>query len=345
VTRLAALGERLEEPLLVTNGTNVRWLTGFSSSNGVLLVRPGGETTLYTDFRYLEAARAVEGVEVERASRTLFADLAGSLQGEIGFEADDLSYATWQVLAAGGASFVPRSGLVEALRAVKDEEEIAAIRRVARLADRAFEALTAETWVGRTEKEVAWRLQELLHAHGADGLSFETIVASGPNGARPHARPTDRLVERNTLVTVDWGAVAEGYCSDCTRTVATGELSGRLREIYEVCLGAQEAAVAGIRPGMTGVEADALAREPIAAAGYGEAFGHGLGHGVGLAVHEAPTLSPSSEATLAVGNVVTVEPGIYLEGESGVRIEDLAVVREDGAEVLTSFPKQLIVVS
>lgn len=345
MTRLAALAERLQEPLLVTNGTNVRWLTGFSSSNAVLLVRPGGETTLYTDFRYLEAARSVEGVEVERASRTLFADLAGSLQGEIGFESDDLSYAAWQVLAGGGASFVPRSGLVEGLRAVKDEDEIAAIRRAARLADRAFEALTAETWVGRTEKEVAWRLQELLHAHGADGLSFETIVASGANGARPHARPTDRLVERNTLVTVDWGAVSDGYCSDCTRTVATGELSGRLREVYEVCLAAQAAAVAGIRPGLTGVEADALAREPIAAAGYGEAFGHGLGHGVGLAVHEAPTLSPSSTATLAAGNVVTVEPGIYLEGESGVRIEDLVVVREDGAEVLTSFPKQLIVVS
>jgi Xaa-Pro aminopeptidase len=345
VTRLAALAERLEQPLLVTNGTNVRWLTGFSSSNAVLLVRPGGETTLYTDFRYLEAARAVEGVEVERASRTLFADLAGSLQGEIGFEADDLSYATWQVLAGGAASLVPRSGVVEALRAVKDEDEIAAIRRVTRLADRAFEALTAETWVGRTEKEVAWRFQELLHAHGADGLAFETIVASGTNGARPHARPTDRLVERNTLVTVDWGAVADEYCSDCTRTVATGELPGRLREIYDVCLAAQEAAVAGIRPGLTGVEADALARDPIAAAGYGEAFGHGLGHGVGMAVHEAPTLSPSSTATLAVGNVVTIEPGIYLEGESGVRIEDLVVVREDGAEVLTSFPKQLITVS
>jgi Xaa-Pro aminopeptidase len=345
VTRLAALGERLEEPLLVTNGTNVRWLTGFSSSNAVLLVRPGGETTLYTDFRYLEAARAVEGVEVERASRTLFKDLAGSLQGTIAFEADDVSYARWEMLAGGGATWVPRRGLVEALRAVKDEEEVAAIRRVARLADRAFEALTAETWVGRTEKELAWRLFELLHAHGAAGVAFETIVASGANAARPHARPTDRLVERNTLVTVDWGAVADGYCSDCTRTVATGELPGRLREIYEVCLAAQEAAVAGLRPGMSGVEADALAREPIAAAGYGEAFGHGLGHGVGVDVHEAPTLSPASTDTLAAGNVVTVEPGIYLEGESGVRIEDLVVVREDGAEVLTSFPKQLIVVS
>jgi Xaa-Pro aminopeptidase len=345
VSRLQALAERLEEPLLVTDETNVRWLTGFSSSNAVLLVRPGGETTLYTDFRYLEAARAVEGVTVERASRTLFRDLAESLSGPVGFEAGHVSYAKWQVLDGGPATLVPRTGLVEGLRAVKDEEEVAAIRRVARLADRAFEALTAETFVGRTEKEVAWRFFELLHAHGADGLAFETIVASGPNGARPHARPTDKLIERNTLVTVDWGAVAEGYCSDCTRTVATGELPGRLREIYEVCLAAQEAAVAGIRPGMSAVDADALARDPIEAAGYGAAFGHGLGHGVGLDVHEAPTLSPSSDDVLAVGQVVTVEPGIYLEGESGVRIEDLVVVREDGAEVLTSFPKQLITVS
>lgn len=345
MSRLEALGARLEQPLLVTHATNVRWLTGFSSSNAVLLVQPGGETALYTDFRYLEAARSVEGVEVRRASRTLFADLAQELTGRIGFEAEHLSYARWQVLDGGPAELVPTRGAVEELRAVKDEEEIVAIARVARLADRAFEALTAETWVGRTEREVAWRLFELLHAHGADGVAFETIVASGANGARPHARPTDKLIERNTLVTVDWGAVAGGYCSDCTRTVATGELPGRLREIYDVCLAAQERAVAGIRPGLSGVEADALARDPIAKAGFGEQFGHGLGHGVGVDVHEAPTLGPASSDTLAEGQVVTVEPGIYLEGEGGVRIEDLGVVRAGGLEVLTSFPKRLITVS
>jgi Xaa-Pro aminopeptidase len=231
------------------------------------------------------------------------------------------------------------------LRAVKDADELAAIARTARIADRAFEALTAETWVGRSERELAWRLFELLHAHGADGVSFETIVASGPNGARPHARPTEKLIEPRTLVTVDWGARAGGYCSDCTRTVATGPLPERLREIYDVCLAAQEAAVAGVRPGMTGVEADSLARDPIEAAGYGGSFGHGLGHGVGVEVHEAPILSQASKDTLAVGQVITIEPGIYLEGEGGVRIEDLAIVREDGVEVLTSFPKRLITVS
>lgn len=345
MTRLETLAAGLDEPLLVTDLTNVRYLTGFESSNAALLVRPGGETTLYTDFRYVESARAVEGVELQMSNRTLLRGLAGQLTGRLAFEADALPYAQWQVLDGGVAELVPRRGLVEALRATKEAEEVAAIARTARVADRAFEALTAETWVGRTEKELAWRLRELLHAHGADELSFDTIVASGTNGALPHADPTDRLVERGTLVTVDWGARVDGYCSDCTRTVATGELPGRLREIYDICLAAQERAVAGIRAGLTGVEADLLARQPIDDAGFGASFGHGLGHGVGMAVHEAPRLSPDSPDTLAVGQIVTVEPGIYLEGVGGVRIEDLAVVREDGLELLTSFPKRLISVS
>jgi Xaa-Pro aminopeptidase len=345
MTRLEALAETLSEPLLVTDLTNVRYLTGFDSSNATLLVRPSGEVTLYTDFRYVEAARALGGVEVELAGQSLLRDLAERLTGRVGFEADALSYTKWEVLNGGEAELVPRRGLVEALRAVKDEEEVAAIARAARIADRAFEALTAETWVGRTEKELAWRLRELLHAHGADDVSFDTIVASGTNGSRPHGDPTDRLIERSTLVTVDFGARVDGYCSDCTRTVSTGSLPPRLREIYDVCLAAQERAVQEIRPGMSGVEADALARNPIAEAGYGDNFGHGLGHGVGMAVHEAPRLSRESPDTLAVGHIVTIEPGIYLPGEGGVRIEDLAVVRENGVELLTSFPKRLTDVS
>jgi Xaa-Pro aminopeptidase len=344
-TRLEALAAAVDEPFLVTDLTNVRYLTGFASSNAAVLVEPGGGATLYTDFRYIEAARAVIGVTVEQAQRSVIAYLSSRLPGRVAVEADALTYSQWQQLGAEGAELVPTTGVVEALRAVKDADELAAIARTARIADRAFEALTAETWVGRSERELAWRLFELLHAHGADGVSFETIVASGPNGARPHARPTEKLIEPRTLVTVDWGARAGGYCSECTRTVATGPLPERLREIYDVCLAAQEAAVAGIRPGMTGVEADSLARDPIEAAGYGGSFGHGLGHGVGVEVHEAPILSQASKDTLAVGQVVTIEPGIYLEGEGGVRIEDLAIVREDGVEVLTSFPKRLITVS
>jgi Xaa-Pro aminopeptidase len=225
---------------------------------------------------------------------------------------------------------------------VKSDEEAAALGRAARIADRALEALTAETWVGRSERELAWRLRELCHAHGADDQAFDSIVASGTNGSLPHAHPTDQIIERGTLVTVDWGAKLQGFFSDCTRTFSTGGLPDVLRKIYDVCLEAQKAAVSGIRPGMTGVAADALARDPITAAGYGDNFGHGLGHGVGLAIHEAPRLSLESTDTLEVGNAVTIEPGIYVPGVGGVRIEDLAIVREDGVELLTSFPKELI---
>jgi Xaa-Pro aminopeptidase len=343
--RLQSLAERLEAPLLVTNLTNIFYLTGFETSNGALLVRPGGETTLYTDFRYIEAARYVPGVEAALARRELTRDVAGQLTGRVQFEADVLPYLEWERLASVDAELVPTRGLVDELRAVKEDEELAAIRRAARIADRALEALTAETWVGRTERELAWRLRELTHAHGADDFAFDPIVASGANGANPHGRPSDQLVERKTLVTVDWGVKSGGYCSDCTRTFSTGGLPDRLRRLYDVCFSAQKSACAGIRAGLTGVEADALAREPIDAAGYGEAFGHGLGHGVGLAVHEAPRLSPESEDVLRAGHVITIEPGLYVPGVGGVRIEDLAIVRDDGVELLTSFPKELIEVS
>jgi Xaa-Pro aminopeptidase len=346
VTRVAALGERLDAPLLVTNLVNVAYLVGFESSNAALLVRPGGETTLYTDFRYAEQARTVADVDVVMTKRSLLADVGERLSGRVQFEADVLPYSEWERLAAGGAELVPTSGIVAELRAVKDDEELAAIGRAARAADRALEALTAETWVGRTERQVAWRLLELSHAHGADDRAFESIVASGPRGALPHGRPTDNVIERNTLVTVDWGAQVNGYYSDCTRTFSTGGvLPDRLRAAYDTTLAAQRKAMAEIKPGMSGVDADRIARAVIEEAELGEFFGHGLGHGVGLDVHEAPRLSRESPDTLAVGHVVTVEPGIYLPGLGGCRIEDLAVVREHGLESLTSFPKELIEVS
>ena len=340
--RLEALAAQLKSPLLITNLTNIRYLTGFDSSNAALLVEPDGGATLYTDFRYAESARAVRGVEVQMTKRGLMADVGERLKGRIQFEADVLPYLEWQRLSSGKAELVPTHGLVDGIRAIKDEEEVTKIARAARIADRGFEALTAETFVGRSERELAWRLHELLHAHGADELAFESIVASGENGALPHAHPTDRIVERGTLVTIDWGVRVDGYCSDCTRTLSTGSLPDRLREAFDVCLAAQKHACANIKPGMTGVEADALARDPITEAGFGDNFGHGLGHGVGLAVHEAPRLSTESTDTLAAGHIVTIEPGIYLDGLGGVRIEDLAVVRAEGAELLTSFPKELI---
>jgi Xaa-Pro aminopeptidase len=344
-SRLAALGEALESPLLVTNLTNVYCLTGFDASNAALLVEPGGGARLYTDFRYIGAARAIEGVEARQTKRAMMRELAGELSGSVQFEADVLPYLEWERLSADGVKLQPTSGIVDRLRAVKDEQEQDAVRRAALVADRAFEALTAETFVGRAEKEIAWRLRELAHAHGADDVSFDTAVASGPRGAMPHVSPTESIVERGTLVVVDWGVKVDGYCSDCTRTLSTGRLPDRLREIYELCLAAQVRACENISAGMSGVAADALARDPIADAGYGDHFGHGLGHGVGLMIHEAPRLSTESTDTLEAGHVVTVEPGIYLEGLGGVRIEDLAIVRDDGLELLTSFPKALIEVS
>jgi Xaa-Pro aminopeptidase len=340
-TRLEALAERLDAPLLITNLTNIFYLTGFDASNAGLYVEPAGAATLYTDFRYAESARDVAGVTVEMTKRALLADVGTRLKGKVQFEADALPYAEWERLSAGKAKLVPTSGIVAALRAVKEAEEVAKLQRACKIADRGLEALTAETWVGRSERELAWRLRELLHAHGADELSFDSIVASGPNGALPHAHPSDRIVDKGTLVTVDWGVRVDGYCSDCTRTFSTGRLPDRLREAYDVCLAAQKEACARITAGMTGVEADAIAREQIAAAGFGDNFGHGLGHGVGLAVHEAPRLSPESDDVLEPGHAVTIEPGIYLEGLGGVRIEDLAIVRDGGVELLTAFPKEL----
>ena len=339
--RLDRLRARLDERLLVTNLTNIRYLTGFDSSNAALLVAPDEEPVLYTDFRYVEDAQAVPGVHVELTKRALLHDLAARLNGRVQFEADALPWSLAEVLRGGGLELQPATGLVEALRAVKDEDEIAKIARAARAADRAFEALTAESWIGRTERELAWRLRQLLHAHGVDHLAFDTAVLAGPNGSKPHSSPGDRVIETNELVTVDWGARLDGYRSDCTRTLATGPLRKEIRRAYDVCLEAQAAAVAGIRPGMSGAEADAIARDVIAAAGLGEAFGHGLGHGVGVDIHEAPRLSTESEDVLEPGNVITIEPGIYLPGLGGVRIEDLAVVRDDGVEVLNSFPKEL----
>jgi len=343
--RLDALRARLgEHPLLVTNPANVEYLTGFASSNAALLVEHGRQAKLYTDSRYILDAQRVPGVRPELANRFLTLDLAERLEGRVGFEADALSYSQAQTLGSKGLELVPTTGTVEGLRAVKDEGEIAKIRRAARAADHAFHALTAETWVGHSERELAWRLRTLMHAHGVDHLSFETAILSGVNGAKPHGDPGDLIVEPKTLVVADWGARLDGYCSDCTRTLATGPLPAELRRAYDVCLEAQRAAVRGIRPGMTGVEADRIARDVIEAAGFGDNFGHGLGHGVGVEIHEAPRLATESSDTVEVGNVITIEPGIYLPGVGGVRIEDLAVVRENGVEVLTSFPKELTLV-
>jgi Xaa-Pro aminopeptidase len=339
--RLSRLRERLEQPLLVTNPTNVVYLVGFSSSNCALLVDED-EVRLYTDFRYLEAARAVEGVEVVQTKRDLTGNLAELLAGPVGFEAASLTYARWETLSKGRLDLVPTHGVVEALRAVKDESELKALRKACRITDRVFERLTDIRFVGRTERDVSWDLRRLFHEEGGQGLAFESIVGAGPTGARPHARAGDRRIKAAELVVVDAGTTVDGYASDYTRTFATGPLNREAVDVYETVLLAQDAALGGIRSGLSGAEADALARAIIDASPFAGAMGHGLGHGLGLDVHEEPRLSTESDSALEPGNVVTVEPGIYLEGRFGVRIEDDVVVTEHGIENLTGFRKDLV---
>jgi len=344
MSRVDSLRASLEEPLLVTNGVNVRYLVGFSSSNAALFVEPE-RVRLFTDFRYAETARAVEGVEFVETKRSLVGALAELLDGTVGFEADAVSYASWEVLRAGGLELVPRRGLVEALRAVKDESELEKIRRAGEITSEGYARLADERFVGRTERELAWRLEDLFRELGADAPAFESIVASGPNAAKPHARPTDRTMEAAETIVIDAGAMVEGYNADCTRTFATGPLPEELKAAYQATLEGQLAGLEAVRAGVTGIDADAAARDKIEAAGLGEKFGHGLGHGVGLEVHEAPRLSRESSDTLVAGNVATVEPGVYLAGLGGIRIEDLVVVTDGEPEILTSFTKDLITVS
>jgi Xaa-Pro aminopeptidase len=284
-------------------------------------------------------------VEFEETKRYLYSDLPERLPVRVAFEADALTYANYEFLRTGGIELVPRHGLVESLRAVKEPEELDAIRRATAVTNRAYERLVEEEFAGRTEKELAWRMEQLFHELGADGLAFPVDIAAGPTAASPHAVPGDRVVEEGELVLVDAGAMLEGYCSDCTRTFAVGDVSDSLRQAYEHVRRAQQAGLDAVRAGVPGRDADAAARAVITEAGYGENFGHGLGHGLGLLVHEAPVLRPESEDVLVAGNVVTVEPGIYLSGVAGIRIEDLVVVTDDGCEVLTSFPKELISVN
>ena len=339
--RVERLQASVEEPLLVTEPANVRYLTGFESTNAALLV-DRERVRLFADFRYAAAGRAVEGVEFVETERALYAGLARLLSGRIGFEREHLTYAGYELLSAAGVDLVPRSGLVERLRAVKDESELGTIRRAAAITSEAFERISRELFVGWTERELAWRMEELLHELGGHGTSFPPIVAAGPTGSTPHAHPGDRRIEAGETVIVDAGCVLDGYSSDCTRTFATGPLPPELKDAYRVCLEAQLAALDALRPGFVARDVDAVARDRIAAAGLGEAFGHGLGHGVGVALQEDPRLAQTSEWVLEPGNVVTVEPGIYLEGLGGIRIEDLVVVRDGPPEILTTFPKDLV---
>lgn len=356
-SRLAALRGRLSseglDALLISGPDNRRYLSGFTAreellheSCGSLLVTREA-ALLFTDFRYLEWAQAeVSDYEIHIYQAGLGSVLAEQLRvlgvRRLGFETTYLPYGQYQRLtqtaveADHEVEWVPSEGLVEGLREVKTAEEVAAVRRALALTEAVFQEVAAMLRPGYKESQVAWEIERRFREEGAAVLAFPPIVAAGPNSARPHHQPGDYLLRKGEPIIIDMGARVEGYCADLTRTVILGEPPERFREVYQVVRQAQARAEAGLKAGMESLEADALGREVIAQAGYGEAFGHSLGHGVGLAVHEAPSLSPVKERStvLQAGSIVTVEPGIYLTGWGGVRLEDMALIRGDGAEVL-----------
>jgi Xaa-Pro aminopeptidase len=360
--QLAALvRERELDLLLVSNLVNVRWLTGFTGSNGLAILgaaNTGSAGIFLTDFRYVTQVTEQVSPLWDRRQATQellgpalaehFPDWEGPALPRVGFDDASVTVAGLErIRAALGdrVELVPAAGLVEGLREVKEDLEVSRIREAAHLADHALTDVLGRGLAGRTEVEVALDLEVAMRRHGAEAISFDPIVASGAHGALPHAVPRATVIEPGTLVTIDWGAKLEGYCSDCTRTFAAGgEPGDEERRVYELVLEAQEAALAAVRPGPTGREVDAVARDIIDAAGHGDHFGHGLGHGVGLEIHEGPRLSRLGETKLAAGMIVTVEPGVYVPGSCGVRIEDIAVVTGDGAEVLNTLPKGLQVV-
>ncbi len=346
----ARLAEHELDLLLVTHLVNVRYLTGFTGTNGLAVV--GHDTRRFlTDSRYVERARGeLRGFELEPAEQELRTALAaGWPPGDLRVGFDDQhvsvrSHAQLRETLPDRVELVPAGGLVEAERAVKEPAEVETIRAAAALVDDIYAWLLDRGLVGRTEREVALALEQEMRVRGAEGPSFPSIVAAAENGALPHAVPRDVAIPRDTLVTLDLGARLDGYCSDCTRTWATGTLPDDLAELYDTVLRAQQAALDAVRPGPRGREIDVVARELIGAAGHADHFGHGLGHGVGMDIHEAPRLSRTAEGRLVAGNVVTVEPGIYLPGRGGARIEDLVVVTADGRDVLSGTAKTLTVV-
>jgi Xaa-Pro aminopeptidase len=353
--RRAAVRERTAaadlNALIVLDLSDIRYLSGFTGSAGVLVVLADQSAVFFTDFRYQTqvAAELDPAIDVRIENEGLLKSSCEFLTGlgvsRVGFEREQLTYRAWAEWSEREApALVPVEEWIEELRMVKSAPEIAAIRKACGIADETFVRMLEELRPGVTERELAARLDLELATRGAEGPSFETIVAFGERAALPHARPGQRELRRGDVVLFDYGAVADGYVSDISRTVAYGEPAAEMREIYGIVLDAQAAAIGGIGPGMTGPEADRLAREAIEDAGHGSRFGHSLGHGIGLEVHEAPRLGRKSEDRLESGMTITIEPGIYLEGIGGVRIEDDALVTDAGVELLTTAPKDQLIV-
>jgi Xaa-Pro aminopeptidase len=351
--RVQRIRERLPQwsvqGLLVLDMKNIRYLTGFTGSDGALLIGPD-DRILMVDGRYITQAREESaGFEVHRypgKTDGLVDVIVRRGPGVIGFEAQTMTVAAWNALTERlpGVTFRPLQEELEGLRAVKDEEEIAKIAKAASIASRAFLDILARIRPGMTERDIAADLDDAIRRGGAQEASFPTIVASGENAARPHARPQDRAVRAGDLITIDFGAVYEGYRSDETCTVALGRADAKQQRAYQVVKEAHDRAIAAIRAGVAGRAIDAAARDWIDMQGFGDAFTHGTGHGVGLDVHEYPRIAAHSQTVLEAGMVVTVEPGVYFPGLWGVRIEDLVAVRPDGCTVLSKISKEIKVI-
>lgn len=350
VNKLQAKLEKNEiDALLVTKRENIRYLSGFTGSSGVIVITLNSASFI-TDFRYTEQANdQVKGYDIIELDTSLIKSVADVVSREsikrLGIEQDAMTVGQYRTYEKEvDVQLIETSGIVEKLRLIKDESEIKIMKEAAAIADAAYAHIQTFIRPGRTEREVANELEMFMRSKGADSSSFDIIVASGLRSALPHGVASDKVIQTGELVTLDFGAYYKGYCSDITRTLAIGPVSDELRQIYDTVLRAQLAGVEGIRAGITGIEADALTRDIIKEAGYGEYFGHSTGHGLGMEVHEAPGLSFRSDTVLEPGMVVTIEPGIYINGVGGCRIEDDVVITEDGCYLLTQSPKELITI-
>lgn len=336
--------------ILLTSRANRFYATGFDSADGVAVITKN-KSFFFIDSRYIEAARAsIEGAEIEMVDRSQNYNSAVSRTAaacgirKLGFEEGSLSVSAYRAfIAAVKTEFVPAQSIPAVLRAAKDEEEIRAITNAQRIAEKTFDDMLGLIRPGLTEKDLAAELQYRLLRHGAEKISFDPIVVSGPNTSLPHGVPTDRVLRSGEFLTMDFGCISDGYCSDMTRTVAVGSATEEMIRIYDIVLEAQRSGIAAARAGVTGKSIDAAARDVINSAGYGAFFGHSFGHSVGIEVHEIPNAAPGEETLMPEGAVLTAEPGIYLPGRFGVRIEDMMVMTAGGCEVLTKAQKDLII--
>jgi len=348
----ASVNEKGLDALLISQPDNVRYLSGFTGSSGWLLISKRN-AILATDFRYVEQADRespdFEIIQIKQQLRDWLPGIVTDFQWhKLGFEANSISYDSHQKVNEEiktkqvNLELIPTTGIAEQLRSVKETEELALIKKAAELTDAVFEHAKSVIRPGIMEKEAAWEIEKIFRQEGSDGIPFEIIVASGSNSALPHARPTEKIIRSHEPVLIDMGARINGYCSDFTRTIFLGKPNKTFRDIYDVVLRAQTTAIQKIKSNMAASKADHFARSVIEQAGYGDCFGHGLGHGVGLVVHESPTINPNSPDSLTDGMVFTIEPGIYLAGQGGARIEDLVVLENGEVKVLSKGNKNLL---